>query len=312
MRLLRWLGLLALVLYLLTGVVQVRRGERAVVRRFGRVLEHSPEPGLWVGLPWGMDRVDRVEVDTVRSVEVGYRPDADTAEDTMPQGQLLTGDHNLVNVQAVLYYKVRPEEVADFVVAGPNVPALLERAAEATLAGWVAGQDVDEVLLRGKTALRGELIARVRALVEPYRLGVDVLDARVAKVAPPDEVKDAFEGVTRAQMQIVTLRNRAEQEAAGRLRLARAERFRIEQAALAYAHGKKVIARQDANRFLQRLDQYRKAKALNPDYLRQVWQEERARLFAKLRESGQIDLLDHHLSSGGLDVLTAPRMPGRR
>jgi membrane protease subunit HflK len=312
MRLLCWLGLLALALYLLTGVVQVRRGERAVVRRFGRVLEHSPEPGLWVGLPWGMDKVDRVEVDTVRSVEVGYRPDADTAEDTMPQGQLLTGDHNLVNVQAVLYYKVRPEEVADFVVAGPAVPELLERAAEATLAGWVAGQDVDEVLLRGKTALRGELIARVRSLVEPYRLGVDVLDARVAKVAPPDEVRDAFEGVTRAQMQIVTLRNRAEQEAAGRLRLARAERFRIEQSALAYAHGKKVIARQDANRFLQRLEQYRKAKALNPEYLRQIWQEERARLFAKLRESGQIDLLDHHLSSGGLDVLTAPRMPGRR
>jgi membrane protease subunit HflK len=312
MRLLRWLGLLALALYLLTGVVQVRRGERAVVRRFGRVLEHSPEPGLWVGLPWGMDKVDRVEVDTVRSVEVGYRPDGDTSEDAMPQGQLLTGDHNLVNVQAVLYYKVRPEEVADFVVAGPSVPALLERAAEATLAGWVAGQDVDEVLLRGKTALRGELIARVRSLVEPYQLGVDVLDARVAKVAPPDEVRDAFEGVTRAQMQIVTLRNRAEQEAAGRLRLARAERFRIEQSALAYAHGKKVIARQDANRFLQRLEQYRKAKALNPEYLRQIWQEERARLFAKLRESGQIDLLDHHLSSGGLDVLTAPRMPRRR
>ena len=67
------------------------------------------------------------------------------------------------------------------------------------------------------------------------KLGGDVLDARVGKVAPPDEVRDAFEGVTRAQMQIVTLRNSAEQEAAGRLRLARAERFRIEQSALAYA-----------------------------------------------------------------------------
>ena len=54
---------------LTAGVVQVRPGERAVVRRFGRVLEHKPEPGLWVGLPWGMDRVDRVAVDRVQSVD---------------------------------------------------------------------------------------------------------------------------------------------------------------------------------------------------------------------------------------------------
>src|SRR6476469_9592179 len=95
------------VLYLLTGVVQVRRGERAVVRRFGRVLEHSPEPGLWVGLPWGMDRVDRVEVDTVRSVEVGY--DEAGGEAALPAGQVLTGDNNLVNVRVTLFYKVRPD-----------------------------------------------------------------------------------------------------------------------------------------------------------------------------------------------------------
>jgi membrane protease subunit HflK len=312
MRLLRWIGLTLLGLYLLTGVVQVRRGERAVVRRFGRVLDYSPEPGLWIGLPWGMDRVDRVEVDTVRSVEIGYRPESDAADGSMPAGQLLSGDHNLVNVLAAVYYKVRPEEAADFVLAGPRVQAVLERAADATIAGWVAGQDVDEVLLRGKTALRGELITRVRSLIEPYRLGVEVLDARVAKVGPPEEVRDAFESVSRAQTQIATLRNRAEQEASSRVRQARAEKFRIEQSALAYAHGKKVIAEQDSRRFLQRLEQYRAARDKNPDFLRQLWQEERGRLFAKMKEAGQIDLLDHHLSSGGLDVITAPRLPGRR
>src|SRR3954452_17960271 len=86
-------------LYALTGVVQVRPGERAVVRRFGRVLAEQHEAGLWVGRPWGMDRVDRVEVDRVRQVVVGYTED----ESGLPPGQLLTGDHNLVNVRVVLY-----------------------------------------------------------------------------------------------------------------------------------------------------------------------------------------------------------------
>src|SRR5262245_12110582 len=92
--------LLLLALYLLTGVVQVRRGERAVVRRFGRVLPYQPDAGLWVGLPWGIDRVDRVDVDNVRSVTVGYNEE-ESGEREAPPGQLLTGDHNLVNVQVV-------------------------------------------------------------------------------------------------------------------------------------------------------------------------------------------------------------------
>ena len=43
--------------YALTGVTQVQPGERAVVRRLGRVLEEQPGPGLWFGLPWGIDVV---------------------------------------------------------------------------------------------------------------------------------------------------------------------------------------------------------------------------------------------------------------
>ena len=56
----RWLLLLVpLAAYLLTGVAEIRPEERAVVRRFGRVVA-LPGPGLWVGLPYGIDRVDRV------------------------------------------------------------------------------------------------------------------------------------------------------------------------------------------------------------------------------------------------------------
>jgi membrane protease subunit HflK len=303
----RWFRVLLVLLvvgYLLTGVVQVRRGERAVVRRFGRVLEYKPEPGLWVGLPWGMDRVERVVVDQVRTVTVGYQED-ETA-DAMPAGQLLSGDHNLVNVQAAIHYKVRPDEVADFVVHADRVNDLLTRAAESVLAEWVAGRTVDEVLLTGKNALRGALLADLRRRIGPYRLGVEVLDARVALIAPPAEVKDAFDSVARAQAQMATQRHQAEQEAESRLREARAARYRVEQTTAAYAHNRKLLARRDAERFLVRLRQYELARGRNPHYLRQIWEEERGRLFARLKEAGKIDLLDHHLGGDGLDLLTAP------
>ena len=50
------------------------RRSAAVVRRFGQVVAR-PGPGLWVGLPWGIDRVDRVPVRTARQLTVGYDPD---------------------------------------------------------------------------------------------------------------------------------------------------------------------------------------------------------------------------------------------
>ncbi len=311
MRIVRWLLPVLLVGYLLTGVVQVRRGERAVVRRFGRVLAYHPEPGLWIGLPWGMDRVDRVEVDTVRSVAVGFSED-EVPEGSTPAGQLLTGDHNLVNVQLVLYFKVRPEALAEYVVQADRVPGVLARLVESASAEWVAGRGVDEVLLRGKNAMRAEVIARTRERVEPYRMGVEILDARIAQVAPPDEVKDAFDSVARAQTGMATARNRAEQDAATRLRMARAERYRVEQSAAAYTHDRKVIAAQDAKRFLVRLKQYQDRRAKDPNYLRPIWQEERSKLFASMKEKGLIDLLDHHLGQGGLDVIVAPRLPEKR
>jgi membrane protease subunit HflK len=296
-----------LVAYGLTGVVQVRQGELAVVRRFGRVLPDSAQPGLHVGLPWGMDRVDRVVVDRVQSVTVGFQEDS--SEDALPPGQFLTGDHNLVNAQVVLYYKVRPDEVADYVAQADRVDGALTRAAESAMSEWVAGRTVDDVLLNGKNAMRGDLVRQVAARVEPYRLGVEVLDARLALVAPPREVKDAFDEVSRAQTKIETGRNEAEQKAESQLRTAEAEVYRIGQNAAAYAHNKRLLAEGDAGRFLERLRQYEAGRRTNPHYLRQIWEEERGKLFARLKENNQIDLLDHHLGADGLDLFTAPRMP---
>src|SRR5438874_285986 len=134
--------------YLLTGVASVRPGERGVVRRFGAVVA-TPGPGLWVGLPWGIDRVDRVPIDLIRRVAVGYEPDADP-DAPLPPGHLLTGDQNVVTVRVVIDYAVRADEAAAYVAARDRVDGAVSRSAEAALAEWVAGRPVDEVLLTGK------------------------------------------------------------------------------------------------------------------------------------------------------------------
>jgi membrane protease subunit HflK len=298
-------ALLVLVLgYLLTGVTQVRPGERALVRRFGRVVA-APGPGLWLGLPAGMDRVDRVPVDWVRRVAVGYQPD-DDADTTTPVGQMLTGDHNLVNVRVVLSYSVDDEQFVAFVEHADRVDGLISRAAEAALAEWLAGRGIDDILIQGKSLLPGVLVERTQARIAPYGVGVRIRNADVTHLFPPREVKDAFDEVTRAEASVQTRVNDARQEAARSLRSALAERFRQEREAEAYVSDRLRQAKAEAERFELRLAQYRRLHAENPEFLQGLWWDEIGKLFARLRETGRIDFLDQRLGADGLDITVFP------
>jgi membrane protease subunit HflK len=301
-------ALLALAAYLCTGITQVRPGERAVVRRFGRVVA-APGPGLWVGFPWGVDRVDRIAVDQVRRVAVGYAPEEADDSLTTPAGQLLTGDHNLVNIQVVMHYAVEDDQVVDFLEHMDRADELVARAADTVLAEWVAGQGIDHVLIQGKRLLPGRLVAEAQARIGAYGLGIRILDADVSHLFPPAEVKDAFDEVTRVQTAISTGVYKARQEAAQMLRDAAAEQFRLEQQTQAYQFERLELARKEAERFETRMEQYHRLRRDNPAFLTGLWWDEIGKLFARMKDNGQLDLLDKHLAGDGLDITVIPPSP---
>lgn len=298
--------------YLLTGVVLVRPGERAVVRRFGRVLEEKPGPGLWVGLPWGMDRVDRIEVERIRRVEVGYQPNLDPGFSGVPTGQLLTGDHNLVNVQVAIDYTIHPGEVEDYMVMSNQVESLIARTTDTVLSEWVGSRTVDEILVTGKTVLPQTVGQQVQKRLAPYRLGIQVHGTSVGYLAPPDEVKQAFDAVNQAQTRIGTQIYNATEDGVIQIRAAEQKKFHIEQQAAAYVSEQRRLAEADAFAFENRLAMYHKLRKDNPDYLAGIWWDEMGKLFTQLKRNGLIDFLDRHLSADGLDITIMPTMPKRR
>jgi membrane protease subunit HflK len=310
MRRLRWLLVIALAAYLLTGLTQVRPGERAVVRRFGAVIAR-PGPGPWFGLPWPFERVDRVPLSFLRPVVVGFVPGT---EDGTPAGQLLTGDHNLVNVQVLLHYAVGEDDSAldEFSLHRDRIDGLVGRAAETALAEWVAAHGIDEVLLTGKDRLRGFLVGRTQEQLRDYRVGVAVKVAEVTYLAPPDEVKPEFDAVTRAQTAIRTREYEAHQDERRTLQAARAEVFQERLRAETYAYERLALAHAEAQAFTNRLAQYRRLRADNPDVLAAIWWDEMGKVFLRLKEAGRIDLLDNHLGADGLDITQFAPSKGRR
>src|SRR5215510_11210874 len=105
-------------LWLSTGVYTVEPGEQGVVRRFGKEVARVG-PGLRYHWPRPIERVDVVNVEVVRRVEVGFR--SDPRYHTIPQESLmLTGDENIVDAQAIVLYRVKDAGEYLFQVVDPD------------------------------------------------------------------------------------------------------------------------------------------------------------------------------------------------
>jgi membrane protease subunit HflK len=301
---LRYLLLLAIVIYLLTGISQVRPEERGVVRRFGEVVAR-PGPGLWVGLPWGIDRIERVPVRTTQQLTVGYSLENSSDIPGTPPGQFVTGDHNLVNVQLVLQYAIgeTDRELDDYVIHKDQVDAVLGREMEAATAEWTAGESVDQVLLTGSAAIPTWLMDRIAERLPKFRLGIRVQRVSVSYLAPPEEVRAAFEAVTQAQTSIRTKEFQARQEASQRERQAEALRYKLDQEAAEYRETQLRQAKADATEFLAQMAAYHEVSKSNPNVLTFLWWDEMRKAIIGLKNrGGRVEPLDAYLGSAGLDV----------
>ncbi len=301
----RWFWLLLILLglaYLATGFARVEYDERAVVRRFGRVVAR-PGPGLWFGMPWGFDQIDKVKVSTARQVIVGYNPEESNDAPGATPGQFLTGDQNLVNLKLVVEYAVddRDGELEQFLAQQANSTQLLSRECEALAAEWIGARSVDRVL-GGRAALVQFLTERLRTKLEPLRLGILVQRINVDFLAAPEEVREAFESVNQAQNAVQTRKNQAEQEKQRLLNDAETFRNRALNEASAYRSEKLAAANSEAEAFLIRLAQFIKLKASDPEFLTRIWREEVGKILANVKERGRIELLDDALGPNGLEL----------
>jgi membrane protease subunit HflK len=283
---------LAVLAYLATGIAPIGPDERGIVRRFGQIVAR-PGPGLWVGLPWGMDRVDRIRVKTVRQFPVGEG-----------DAYSLTGDQNLVRAGLVIEYVVdeRPAGLDDFLIHQDRVDAVLLREVEAATSEWASARAVDDVLLGGRVTLAAYLGRCMPERIQPHRLGIVVQRVSIDSMSPPDDVREAFEQVNQAQSAMATRENQARQDADRRLREAESVRFRFETQAEAYRRQSESLARADAGAFIQRLAQYQAVRATNPDILSAIWWDETGRILLGMKGRGRIDLLDSHIGKDGLDI----------
>ena len=283
--------------WLFTAVTQVNPGENVVVSRFGRVLDEPWGPGLHFGFPWGIDEVKRVNVDFKRTIQVGYVPAKEedfSLELNTPPGQMLTGDQNIVNIQAVIHYQVRPEAIKRFAFQQEKSTEMVKRASEATLSELVSKQQVDTLLSKGKSTVKNSLSAllveRTNVILKAYDLGVIVTDAQIGELAAPNEVKDAFNEVAKAATQSKTREEIARKNQIQKENEAKQLAYRIRRDAEAYAQDTLYQAKTDAKNFRTLLAAYDHS-GRDPYWLSMYWWDEMSPVFSRMNEESRIQRL---------------------
>ena len=97
--------------WLASGFFIVSPGEQGIVRQFGKKIRVA-SAGLNWRMPWPVDKVDIVNVEQVRRIEVGFgmqgRENSEFSRRTggRSDAMMLTGDENMVEAQIIVQYKV--------------------------------------------------------------------------------------------------------------------------------------------------------------------------------------------------------------
>jgi membrane protease subunit HflK len=242
-----------------SGWCVVRPGEAVVVRRFGRVVGPAWGPGLHWGLPPGIDRFDRVRTDQVRRLNVGLADHADDGIE-IAEGELLTGDLNLVRVHAAVQYQV--DDPVSFVVRGESAEMLLRRFAEAALSASLARRGIYPVLRGGRQAIATEVEASLGEALRRHRAGLAILGVSLTEVRPPAEVAEDFVAAQAAENLRDRRGNEARSAAETTLTAAHAEAGARLDRARSAAHRKVLASRAEARKFAALLAEAGKSRPL--------------------------------------------------
>ncbi len=253
------IGILAGVIFLLwmaTGIYIVEPAERGVVLRMGNFID-TTGPGPHWRLPFPFDRVEIVDIDQIRNVEVGYRSNATAGRDSnnVPQESLmLTQDENIVDIKFAVQYRVKSAD--DYLFSVRNPDTTLRQATESAIREAIGKSKMDFVLTQGQSDIANRTKILIQDILDRYETGLIVTSVNLQSAQPPEEVRDAFEDAIRAREDQQRLINNAEAYSNDIIPKARGNAARQLEEANGYEARVIAQAEGEASRFSQLLVEY--------------------------------------------------------
>lgn len=233
----------------------IDQAERGVVKRFGAYAA-TLEPGPSVRFPRPIEYVERVNIDQVRTIEVGYQG-GNTNATVLKEALMLTQDEAIVEVKFAVQYKVVDAAKYLFNVVDPD--NTLAQATESAIREIVGKSNTDYVLTEGRSDIAQNVRTLIQEIIDRYNTGLIVLDANMQDGQPPEQVQAAFDDAVKSREDQARFINEAEAYANDILPKARGQAARQVEEANAYRDRVVARAEGETDRFLKVLKEYERA-----------------------------------------------------
>ena len=205
----RTIAVVAVVLILLimsaTCFYTVDDKQQAVVTTFGKVTDIT-DAGVHFKLPFGIQQVEKVDVNVYQKIELGYSGSGDEFETS--ESTMITGDYNIVNVDFFVEYKI--SDPVQYLYSSNDPEMILRNLIQSQIRNVVGSSSVDAVLTDGKENIQMQVKELVTEILKEYNIGLTLVDVKIQDAEPPtQEVIEAFKAVETAKQKAETVINDA-------------------------------------------------------------------------------------------------------
>ena len=194
----------AALLWLSTGVVQIEAHQQGAVYRFGRLQKNTMKPGVHLTLPWPMDQVEVYDTEALGRMVIGYIPTGEqdniwTEAHGGEEYRLLLGNGDeLISVNLEIEYKI--SDLYGYVRSATDPEALLQAEAYEIITQRTISSDLETMLSTDRSAFSESFRQELKIHIEPYNMGLEVVNVVLESIHPPVEVADVYQALIGASI----------------------------------------------------------------------------------------------------------------
>jgi membrane protease subunit HflK len=261
----KYIFILAFIVWMATGIYIIDPAERGVVLRFGAFQTSTTQGPHW-HIPYPIESVYKVNVEQVRSAEIGFRNAQNSySGGVSSESLMLTRDENMVDVKLAVQYKIANAQDYLFNVSNPELT--LSHVVQSIIRQVVGDNTMDFVLTTGRDQVAQDVKMASQSLINDYGLGIQITAVTMQDAQPPVQLKPAFDDVVKAREDEQRYINEARAYANDIVPKARGASQRL--LAEAEAYKSEVVSKSEgeAYRFTQILTEYTKAPGVTKERL---------------------------------------------
>ncbi len=255
-------AIIGVLLWLATGFYIVDEGKRGIVQRFGKYVETTEAGPRW-HFPWPVESRTIINLNQVRSVEIGFRGSSKNRD--AKQAQMLTEDLNIIDIAFAVQYTL--SDAKAFLFNHRNPDQAVVQAAETAMREVVGKRKMDFLLNQGREEFSGATQKLMQQLLDRYGTGITISKLNLQAVAAPEAVNEAFQDVVKAQQDRDRQVNEGQAYANRVIPEARGRSSRLLEEASGYEQSVLTRAQGDASRFTSVVGEYNKAPAVTRERL---------------------------------------------